>query len=331
MASTCPSCHSAAFDVLDRVSSAALVGGYRQPHLAIDISALLPAACTGLDLQACRRCGLRWFVPMPAGDASFYERLQHHPWYYQTDKPEHAHVAAQIGPGQSVLEVGCGAGAFAAHLAPSVSYRGLEFNDAAVQRALAAGLDVSKRAVESEAEAQPAQYDVVCHFQVLEHVPELAAFMRACVTALRPGGRLIVAVPSEDSFLRIAGAAWLNMPPHHVTRWTDAALTHLFEALGVEVESVWHEPVAAYHADWYAAVLSEHAVARLLGLRASLAGGGWAARLAYRAGRIPVLRRWLLARGEAAFEFSGRGHTVCVMGRLRPGPARPRTAAPPVQ
>lgn len=328
MPTTCPSCQSDAFEVLDSVSSAALVGGYRQPHLAIDISALLPEACAVIDLLACRRCGLRWFFPMPAGDASFYEQLQHHPWYYQTDKPEHAHAAAQIGPGQTVLEVGCGAGAFAAHLPPLVSYKGLEFNNAAVQRALAAGLDVSKRTVEAEAEAKPARYDVVCHFQVLEHVPDLVTFMRACVQALRPGGCLIVAVPSEDSFLRIAGSAWLNMPPHHVTRWTDAALTHLFEALDVEVESVWHEPVAACHADWYAAVLSEHAVARRLGLRTSLAGGGWPARLAYRTARIPRLQRWLLAHGEAAFEFSGRGHTVCAVGRLRPGPAGSRTAAP---
>jgi len=314
----CPACQHKEFDQIDSVDARALAKGYRLPHLGIDISKFLPSDLDCIDLLECRACGLRWYWPMIPGDARFYAQLQRIELYYQTDKPEHTYAAAQVTEGQTVLEVGCGAGAFAARLPASVIYRGLEFNDAAVHSALALGLDVVHQSVEQEAATRPANFDVVCHFQVLEHVPDVVGFMKACVTALRPGGKLIVTVPAEDSFLRIAGAAWLNMPPHHVTRWTDRALTNLLASLGVETQSVWHEPVAPFHAEWYSAVLAAHAVRRMLGGRLSLASGGLAAALAHRAGRVPALRRWLVARGESAFPFSGRGHSVCVIGRRLP-------------
>lgn len=314
----CPACHHNGFDHIDSVTTQALAKGYLLPHLGIDISAFLPSQMERIDLLECRACGLRWYWPMIPGDAGFYEQLQRNEWYYQTGKPEHAYAATKVASNQRLLEIGCGAGAFAACLPPSVSYSGLEFNDSAVRRAVAAGLDVKHQSVDEEAATRPGSYDVVCHFQVLEHVSDVSGFMRACVAALKPGGQLMVTVPSEDSFLSIAGASWLNMPPHHVTRWTDRALTNLLTSLGVETESIWHEPVASFHAEWYSAVLISYAVGRMLGVRPSLRGDGLAGALAYRAGRVPALRRWLVARGESAFPFSGRGHSVCVIGRRGP-------------
>ena len=311
----CPSCHSIDFRTIDAVQVSAVVEGYRQRHLDIDISSLMRSHGDQIELLKCTACDLRWFWPMVAGEADFYEQLQRHDWYYQTDKPEHIFAATHVLPGKSVCEVGCGAGAFASRLPDSSTYRGLEFNKAAVERAVAAGLNVVQQTIEAEAISHPAAYDVVCHFQVLEHVPDVLGFMRASVATLRPDGLLIVAVPSEDSFLSIAGASWLNMPPHHVSRWTDRALSNLFSSLGFETIACWHEPVATYHADWYAAVMAERAIRTVFGGKPTLAGGGFASKLAYRLALWPQLRQGLVSRGESGFEFKGRGHSVCVVGR----------------
>ena len=73
--------------------------------------------------------------------------------------------------------------------------------------------------IEDHADQRPGHYDAVTSFQVLEHVTEPASFLRACVKALRPGGRLLLGVPNNDSFLGLLEDNWLNMPPHHMSLW----------------------------------------------------------------------------------------------------------------
>jgi SAM-dependent methyltransferase len=255
---------------------------------------------------------------MVTGDDRFYVSLQHHDWYYQSDKPEYHFAARQVTQGASVLEVGCGRGAFHAYLPKNVRYRGLEFNEEAVRKATGLGLDVVIRGVEDEAQERPGRYDVVCHFQVLEHVSNVAEFMRASVDALRPGGVMLVTVPAEDSFLRIAESAWLNMPPHHVTRWTDRALTNLYSRLKLDVKEVWHEPIAPFHRDWYRSVMVSSGFGSLFGQSPRLEATGWIPRLAGRLGKIPAVGEWLMHRGESNFDHRGRGHSVCVVGIKRP-------------
>lgn len=274
----------------------------------------MPLGEDSIELLECAACGLRWFFPMIAGGPEFYEALQQHDWYYQIEKPEYPHAAALIAPGSDVLEVGCGRGAFASHLKQVRSYRGLEFNLEAVRKAIVAGLDVTQTPVEEEAARRPGHYDLVCHFQVLEHVPESLGFMQACVAALKPGGMLLVTVPAEDSFLSVATSAWLNMPPHHVTRWTDKALSQLFSSLGLTVTHVWHEPVADFHRDWYQATMRYFGLARMLGHRVALDDQSVLPRIARRLGRSKWFGQWLFNRGESRFGYRLRGHSVCFAG-----------------
>ena len=314
----CPSCHGINQHKVDSISRQVLSDGYMQ-SFQIDITPHVPAEILMVDLLECSECSLRWYSPLFTGSAEFYETLQQFDWYYQGQKPEYVHAASMIPASASVLDVGCGRGAFASHLSNGQRYRGLEFNDVAVKKATAAGLDVVVRSIETEADINPAAYDVVCHFQVLEHVEDSFGFMSACVRALKPGGILLVTVPSEDSFLTVASSCWLNMPPHHVTRWTDKAMQHLAVKLELTMLNVWHEPVAESQLSYYRLVLSAFAVRNVMGMPNRLEDSSFTSRLANRVARVGWLSSWLVNRAENTFQYAGSGHSVCFTARKPDG------------
>lgn len=311
----CPVCKSDDVRALERVPVATVVKGYAGNGYRIDVARLYAdTPSESICLCCCPRCDLKWYADAPVGDAGFYERLQASDWYYQSDKPEYLFARDAIFPGDAVLEVGCGRGAFAEHLPSTVRYRGLEFNSAAVAKATAMGHEVEVRTIADEAADRTGAYDVVCHFQVLEHVADPEGFMRDCAKVLKPGGTMIVAVPAEDSFIGRTESGWLNMPPHHMTRWTDNALANIFNRFGINPTQVWHEPVADFHTKGH-----HHAVVTA-GLRAVLGSeprlvGDRACRLAVRASYLwPAIAQRLYARGLERYPEVSRGHTVCLMG-----------------
>lgn len=310
----CPMCGTTANHKQAEIEQSVIAEFYRR-SLKLDISYLLDADAPAIKLLRCDTCDLRWYSPAPSGDAAFYERLQENDWYYQDEKPEYLFAQSRIPAGATVLEVGCGKGAFSRYLPRDVVYRGLEFNEQAVAKARQAGLDIAIESIEAHARRQPRGYDIVCSYQVLEHVSQTRAFLDACVATLKPGGQLIIAVPSEDSFLSAAEGAFLNMPPHHLSRWSDQALTRAMEMAGLSEVEIWHEPVAEYHRDWYQSVMSVHALRAIAGQPHPLHVSDVLIRLAGRLNRIRPLRDWLAKQGEKRFAHQARGHTVCAVAR----------------
>ncbi len=309
---TCPACQSSRATTIGRILTDDLIGLYGRN--GVDVSRYLPAA-TVIKMNKCEVCDLRFFFPHCAGDDVFYEQLQKFDWYYQSDKPEYGFAQRHVGEHESVLEVGCGKGAFRSWLPPSVEYTGLEFNEEAVRKATAAGLHVLKQSIEDHAAQILDKYDVVCSFQVLEHVPEPQNFVKACIQALKPGGKLIIAVPAEDSFLGIASDAHLNMPPHHALRWTDLALKNLAQREGLSMVELWHEPVASFHKEWHAATLARHYFMQLGLFKFRLIDGSLLSRVLERLFRFTVVRDFFSSRAVRRFSASQFGHTVVLVAR----------------
>jgi len=312
----CPSCGHKSGRAVDRIATSDIVTAY-STHFGIDVSGQFSADSAQITLLHCPKCDLRWYAPLAAGDDKFYEQLQKLDLYYQDDKAEFSFVAgliSELSRRPRVLEVGCGSGAFGLKIQGQVDYLGLEYNDLAAQRARSAGLEVHRRSVSEEVERNRGQYDVVCHFQVLEHVADVAGFMRDCVALVRPGGLFAVSVPAEDSMVGLSPSHWLNMPPHHVTRWSDQSLVDLLVRLGVPAVSLWHESVAPYHQDLYRATLRFRALARF-GL------GGPTLREPPRAARWLVRRKaissFLEGLGSRGFPYPNRGMTVTAYGHVQ--------------
>lgn len=66
---------------------------------------------------------------------------------------------------------------------------------------------------------------------------------------------MIIASPSEDSFLKYVTNGALNMPPHHVTRWSDETLRFISDKYNLELIDIYHEKVQPIHLKWFLSTL----------------------------------------------------------------------------
>lgn len=203
-----------------------------------------------LYLNICQDCDCQFFFPELPGSTGFYEQLQRQHWYYPSEKSEFDFASTYISSTDSVLEIGCGKGAFTSHITCS-EYVGLEYTETSVAAARSRGLNVFRESIEEYATRANEAHNVVCCFQVLEHVPDVCSFLKSSIRCLRPGGLLILSVPSADSFLAYSVNNILNMPPHHVTRWSTRALYNLGKRFSLEVVDQQHEQIADEHLQNY--------------------------------------------------------------------------------
>lgn len=108
-----------------------------------------------------------------------------------------ARILRQLNP-RTVLEIGCGQGAFGSRLAGTVDYLGAEPDPDSFAVARARIEPRGGTVVNGTHDAAPAgrTYDVVCAFEVLEHIEDDRAALADWVRFIRPGGHLVLSVPA---------------------------------------------------------------------------------------------------------------------------------------
>lgn len=137
-------------------------------------------------------------------------------------------ISRQLPKGASVLDVGCGYGAFVlASRAYGLNATGLELAPFEVEIArrrlgrVEPGTDTSKVILQGNAEHMPfadGQFDAVTLFNVLEHVRDHRAVLREAVRVMRPG--VSSHARTEPRFFKSTfitaptGVCW-----QHCTRW----------------------------------------------------------------------------------------------------------------
>jgi len=214
----------------------------------IDISQEFGGQAT-IELRQCVNCHLSYFLPKTlAGSPGLYAALQAFDWYYLPRKWEHDAALRELNGCRRGLEVGCGFGDFVARVAreKGIPFEGCEQNAKAVEVARERGVTVHTENAELLAESYPHEYDVVCAFQVLEHVSDPAGFLTASCKLLRSGGKLILGLPNARSFLRHQFNP-LDMPPHHMSRWSAEVLKRMQGFFPLKLIRVAYEPLADYH------------------------------------------------------------------------------------
>ena len=216
----------------------------------IDVADEFGGAAT-IHLCRCRRSGLGFFWPLAAGSSRLYAELESRPWYYRRGQWEYSHAVGLIPEGAPLLDLGCGAGMFVEQCRGlGLPAEGIDFNPVAVARAQAAGLPVRCGDWEQLSVEKPGAYGMVTAFQLLEHLSAPVPFLRSAVRLLRPGGRLLLAVPDSDGWLARTGSL-LDMPPHHVLHWNPEAMSFLTRLFPLELEELAIEPLDPDHVGDY--------------------------------------------------------------------------------
>ncbi|WP_418275983.1 methyltransferase domain-containing protein [Isoptericola jiangsuensis] len=114
-----------------------------------------------------------------------------------------------------VLEIGCGQGAAAMRVAARHDYTAVELDadSWAVASARVHAVDADARVLHGDlsALAGDEEFDVVCAFEVIEHLDDDAAALAQWVERLRPGGELLLSTPAwRDRF-----GPWDDLAGHY--------------------------------------------------------------------------------------------------------------------
>ena len=147
-----------------------------------------------------------------------------------------------VGPGDVVVDVGCADGEMFDQwddtIGPSIGY------DPDVETTTAAGRHELRPGVFPEDAPGDLACDVITMLAVLEHVPpdRQASLATACARSLRPGGRVVVTVPSPlvDRILDVLGALRLIDGMHADEHYGFAPSDTLTVFGGDEFELVTH-------------------------------------------------------------------------------------------
>jgi 2-polyprenyl-3-methyl-5-hydroxy-6-metoxy-1,4-benzoquinol methylase len=235
-----------------------------QDRLQIDVKRFFKNI-SEIKVYECADTGLAYYWPRNVdGDGKFYEELERFDWYYMPSKWEHIQTLALVKPGMKVLEIGCAEGSFLEVVnqkgATSV---GLELNEKATKICQEKGLEAHCAFVEDYADQHPETFDLVCSFQVVEHIANITSFINASSKLLKPGGLMVIAVPNNDSFLGYDRFNVLNLPPHHTNRWNDQSLRNIAPYFDLTWIGNELETVQPHHADYLARVIKNSAAKQM--------------------------------------------------------------------
>lgn len=179
----------------------------------------------------------------------------------------------------ALLEIGCGNGFFLEQALAQgyCSVRGVEPSRATVSEAAPAVRDAIVCDLMRPGLFGPGEFDVICLFQVFDHVPDPGALLDACLTALRPGGLVLSLNHNVEAVsARLLGERSPIVDIEHTCLYSPRTMTRLCVAHGFRVLKagpVWNRyslrymvrllplPVGPKRAvlDW----LQRHAIGRL--------------------------------------------------------------------
>jgi SAM-dependent methyltransferase len=211
-------------------------------------------------------------------------------------------TVAGLRPG-TILELGCGQGAMGSRLATMATYTAVEPDDDSFEAAHARITPRGGTVIHGDHNKAPSGtgFDLVCAFEVLEHIADDAAALDEWLPLVRPGGQLLLSVPADPSRF----SRWDDLVGHYRRYTADELRERLADAGATDIQTV--------HYGWPLGYLLDTARDRLAARHA-----GEAAESAE--GRTEASGRIYQPRGRAAGAAIRAGIAPFALAqRLRPG------------
>ncbi len=186
---------------------------------------------------ACRECGFLFKSTRPSVrflDQLYTESSELYLKSIAEDDAEHREdfrVAWQMlheafPKGGSILDVGCASGFFLESLGQNWNRHGIELFRLAVERSRSrTGIVVHESDLVSACFPKES-FDVVCSFDVIEHLADPMSIFREARRILKPGGSLLLGTGNSGSLAaRMAGSRWTYLCiPEHISFFNPRSL-----------------------------------------------------------------------------------------------------------
>lgn len=245
----CPICNSKKIEQKNTYSTSSLLDLW-----SIDFSSevrsehISQAAET--TLYKCNKCDFEYFFPVIFGTPSFYSELEQKSNYYESDKWDFL-VALKIAKkvNGKILEIGSGPGNFLKKCIDSgIQSYGTEYNENAFEKAKSAGINMIKS---EDMDLHINTFDAVFSFHVLEHVSNPMEFLEYHKKMIKKGGKICISVPNQSGPISFIDPCIMNMPPHHLTRWSLNSFKQAAEKLELKIIDVKYEPLLLSNHSYY--------------------------------------------------------------------------------
>jgi SAM-dependent methyltransferase len=249
---TCPICYSKLAKILWSVNSRDAAQHYlskevdpqRFLNLASHIKELWQQE--SCDIVQCDNCGFCYSNPYVAGDEKFYtiayERSGYPTWKWEHQLTYEVLLQEKLKD-FNLLEIGAGDGAFVKRIVPNLTPPEnvvcTEFSDYGRHQLHNYGIEcLSKdiRAIKNETFKE--YFDVVCMYQVIEHMDRLDNLFESLNWLTRADANLFISVPNPKNveFSELNGGL-MDMPPNHIGRWNRECFEIIGKRWGWQVNS----------------------------------------------------------------------------------------------
>jgi SAM-dependent methyltransferase len=169
-------------------------------------------------------------------DRIVYERMAAHDtthWWYRARRDILADYLTRWGglpKDARILEIGCGTGHNLPMLAQFGEIDAIEIDETAGAKASERlGKPVGTSPLPELVGVEPGSYDLVAVLDVIEHVEDDVAALKAIATALKPGGKILITVPAHQ---------WMwsahDVVNHHKRRYSKVGFEALLAKAGLQ-------------------------------------------------------------------------------------------------
>jgi len=197
------------------------------------------------DVVRCDKCGFYYSNPFIAGDEQFYSlayvRTGYPIWKWEFQQTYDV-LNKCSGANLKLLDIGAGDGGFVKRIAESILPKEnilcTEFSDYGKQEIVKFGVTSLSDDFRNLSNVELKEsLDVVCMFQILEHLDRLDVSFQKLNWLMKSGGSLFIAVPNNSriEFDELNGAL-LDMPPNHIGRWNKKCFEVIGKQNGFHIE-----------------------------------------------------------------------------------------------